>query len=381
MSGGTKIRKKDLGTGRHGPRRDLRAVFDRIFSTGRPQGVWSSDDAARRAAARAPVPPLADRVPLARGDGTVFIPLAGSGLPGQRQVRQASPAGPGGAKARQPIGAGKAVGGVLVRPATHAFWARKQGGAVHTYPMAPAPQVGPDGRLPTGTANRALGRALRALRRSPLLLPPGPPADEDDDADDEAPRPARTGRPGASPARGALPGKGPQRRASAAPAGRQPQGPGRYVANHHLGRNMSPAARAYQEKVTGTSAARDYVVVNRGMRADFDGYDARRGVLLDAKLWGWEGKHAQAIRMLDPQEPRRAPPAPATTAWALREVVWPMIDRARRQVRAAGGRPIEWHVPDAGTARLLRRLMAVTFGCPCGPERCLCPIQVRYHRA
>ncbi|WP_198384642.1 Tox-REase-5 domain-containing protein [Roseomonas sp. KE2513] len=355
-------------------------MFDRIFSTGRPQGVWSSDQAARRAAARVPDPSLPDRVPLARGDGTVFIPLAGFGLPGQRQVRQATPAGVGGGKVRQPIGAGQPVGGVLVRPATQAYWARGPSGAVHTYPMAPVSQPGPDGRLPSGAANLGLGRALRALRRSPPLLPPGDGDDDDEEVRGEAPWPVR--RPDPLLAHEMLleaRARAPQAALATACRKFGPGQPGRYVPNHHLGRNMCPAARAYQQKVTKALATHDYVVVRAGERADFDGYDATRCVLLDAKLWPWDGKHAQALRVLDPQEPKRVPPSPATYSWALRDVIGPVIDRARRQARVAGGRPIEWHVSDAGTARLLHRLMAVTFGCPCGPQRCLCPIKLRYH--
>ena len=67
-----------------------------------------------------------------------------------------------------------------------------------------------------------------------------------------------------------------------AAAGRPPRGqsgPGQWVGNLHGGWNMSAAARAYQEQITGVSAAYDYRVTLENRHADFDGYDWRQGKL------------------------------------------------------------------------------------------------------
>ena len=150
-------------------------MIDRIFSTGKPQGVWASDDAALRAAARRLVPPATDRVPVEPDDARVFVPVAGSGLPGQRRISQ-----PGPGARQQPIGAGQPVGGLWIRPAASAYWAQGPRGDVHTYPRPPEPDAG--GQVPSGQANLAAGRFLRDLRRTPLMLPPGPVPDDDDEA-------------------------------------------------------------------------------------------------------------------------------------------------------------------------------------------------------
>ena len=175
-SGGPpRVRRKDTGDGRHGAQRKLGQVIDRIFSTGKPQGVWASDDAALRAAARRLVPPATDRVPVEPDDARVFVPVAGSGLPGQRRISQ-----PGPGVRQQPIAAGQPMGGLWIRPAASAYWAQGPRGDVHTYPRPLEPDAG--GQVPSGQANLAAGRFLRDLRRTPLMLPPGPVPDDDDEA-------------------------------------------------------------------------------------------------------------------------------------------------------------------------------------------------------
>jgi hypothetical protein len=76
----------------------------------------------------------------------------------------------------------------------------------------------------------------------------------------------------------------------------------------------------YEEFITGAPSGRKY----RVRCIDFDGYDAQRKVLLYAKLF----------RRL-----RRQP-----KQWGLRGWDGPVINEARRQVRAAQGEPIEWHI-------------------------------------
>lgn len=90
----------------------------------------------------------------------------------------------------------------------------------------------------------------------------------------------------------------------------------------------------YEEFITGAPSGRKY----RVRCIDFDGYDAERKVLLYAKLF----------RRL-----RRQP-----KQWGLRGWDGPVINEARRQVRAANGEPIEWHVGLEEPAERARTLLA-----------------------
>ena len=90
----------------------------------------------------------------------------------------------------------------------------------------------------------------------------------------------------------------------------------------------------YEEFITGAPSGRKY----RVRCIDFDGYDAQRGVLLYAKLF----------RRL-----RRQP-----KQWGLRGWDGPVINEARRQVRAAQGEPIEWHIGLEESADRVRVLLA-----------------------
>lgn len=90
----------------------------------------------------------------------------------------------------------------------------------------------------------------------------------------------------------------------------------------------------YEEFITGAPSNRKY----RVRCIDFDGYDSERGVLLYAKLF----------RRL-----RRQP-----KQWGLRGWDGPVINEARRQVRAANGTPIEWHIGLEESADRARTLLA-----------------------
>lgn len=93
----------------------------------------------------------------------------------------------------------------------------------------------------------------------------------------------------------------------------------------------------YEQFITGVPPDRKYTV----HCIDFDGYDAERKVLLYAKLFRRLQRH--------PKE------------WGLRGWDGPVLNEARRQVRAAakaGGVPIEWHIGLEEPAHQVRQLLA-----------------------
>jgi hypothetical protein len=78
---------------------------------------------------------------------------------------------------------------------------------------------------------------------------------------------------------------------------------------------------SYQEQITGTQRGIEYAVTQPGggNPVHFDGYDAQRGVLLDAKDW------------------KNYPPD-GTDFWEAT-----ILKGAKDQLRAANGTPVEWH--------------------------------------
>jgi hypothetical protein len=93
----------------------------------------------------------------------------------------------------------------------------------------------------------------------------------------------------------------------------------------------------YEQYITGAPANRKYTV----HCINFDGYDPDRKVLLYAKLFRRLKRH--------PKE------------WGLRNWDGPVINEAKRQVRAAakaGGVPIEWHIGLEEPAHQVRQLLA-----------------------
>jgi|SRR5579875_585343 len=89
---------------------------------------------------------------------------------------------------------------------------------------------------------------------------------------------------------------------------------------------MSDRAVLYQSQITGREPGWVYRV--QGVK--FDGYDAGRGVLLDAKGLGY-------ARFVD-------------NASGIFKSWWRgsngLLDEAQRQITAANGIPIEWHVAE-----------------------------------
>lgn len=89
----------------------------------------------------------------------------------------------------------------------------------------------------------------------------------------------------------------------------------------------------YEHFITGAPSGRKY----RVRCIDFDGYDADRNVLLYAKLF-------RSLR----RQPKH---------WGLRGWDGPVINEARRQVRAANGTLVEWHIGLEESAERVRTLL------------------------
>lgn len=93
----------------------------------------------------------------------------------------------------------------------------------------------------------------------------------------------------------------------------------------------------YEQFISGAPSDRKYTV----HCINFDGYDANRKVLLYAKLFRRLKTHPKA--------------------WGLRGWDGPVLNEAKRQVRAAakaGGVPIEWHIGLEEPAKQVRQLLA-----------------------
>jgi hypothetical protein len=90
----------------------------------------------------------------------------------------------------------------------------------------------------------------------------------------------------------------------------------------------------YEEFISGAPRGRKY----RVHCIDFDGYDSQRNVLLYAKLF----------RRLRHQRKE----------WGLRGWDGPVLNEAKRQVRAANGTQIEWHIGLEEPAARVRTLLA-----------------------
>lgn len=94
---------------------------------------------------------------------------------------------------------------------------------------------------------------------------------------------------------------------------------------------------SYEQFISGAPADRKYMV----HCINFDGYDPDRKVLLYAKLFRRLTRHPKA--------------------WGLRGWDGPVLNEAKRQVRAAakaGGVPIEWHIGLEEPAEQVRQLLA-----------------------
>ena len=102
------------------------------------------------------------------------------------------------------------------------------------------------------------------------------------------------------------------------------------------GRGPEDAHSRYETQITGAPHGTEYAV--KGV--DFDGYDASRGVLIEAKHYTRDNPMVKGY-----------PPS------ARDSIAAEAIAQARRQVIAAEGRPIEWHVATKEGADAIRDLL------------------------
>jgi hypothetical protein len=149
----------------------------------------------------------------------------------------------------------------------------------------------------------------------------------------------------------------------AAPFREQVGGPGAWKMELNAARNMSDRARAYQEQVAGHDATEGYYV--RGVQ--FDGFKA--GVLLDAKHLADDGRFARAYNSLTQGEQGDYVHALDRGSSLLAE--------AKRQVNAAKGASIEWHVAGRVAADAIETLFKAHEllwrpGAPSGLIRVIC---------
>ncbi|NRD49740.1 restriction endonuclease fold toxin 5 domain-containing protein [Corallococcus exiguus] len=117
-------------------------------------------------------------------------------------------------------------------------------------------------------------------------------------------------------------------------------GPGKWV---QVNESMSDRARDYQAQVTGAPKGSAYRLQNGDTVVDYDGYDLVEDLLLEAKGPGY----AKFIK----------------DNMTLKEFFKgfdKVIDQARRQVNAAGGRRIRWIVAEERFATFLRKAFEST---------------------
>lgn len=132
-------------------------------------------------------------------------------------------------------------------------------------------------------------------------------------------------------------------RAHTAARGGQPTpapGPGQWGPAREA---MSRRAARYQEQVTGRPASEAYWVGGVGKQSGglkFDGF--RDGVLLEAKGPGYANKFNDDLT-----------PKP----WFAPSGAKQLVEQARRQVEAAHGAPIRWHVAEKKAAEAIRELL------------------------
>lgn len=110
------------------------------------------------------------------------------------------------------------------------------------------------------------------------------------------------------------------------------RGPGEWTT---VNESMSPRSARYQEQITGRPANESYVV--NGVR--FDGVEAGR--LLEAKGKGYANKFADTL------EPR---------PWFIKGTN-SLLSQAERQLHAAKGVPVRWHVAEKKAADAIRMLL------------------------
>ncbi|WP_227027889.1 restriction endonuclease fold toxin 5 domain-containing protein [Corallococcus soli] len=101
---------------------------------------------------------------------------------------------------------------------------------------------------------------------------------------------------------------------------------------------MSERARAYQEQVTGAPRGAAYRLRNGDSQVDFDGFDPKEELLLEAKGPGYEKFIKDDMEMKDFFKGFRK-----------------MLEQAQRQSDISEGRRIRWMVAEKRFADILRK--------------------------
>ncbi|NTX15466.1 hypothetical protein HUA76_32320 [Myxococcus sp. CA056] len=130
-----------------------------------------------------------------------------------------------------------------------------------------------------------------------------------------------------------------QRASTAAKSGAPSKGPGQWGPAKE---SMSPRARRYQEQITGHTADDAYWVGGVGKDSGgvkFDGFE--KGVLQEAKGPGY----AKFFEGLDPKR------------WFKNSGAKALGEQALRQMKAAKGMPIRWHVAEEAAVPALRKIL------------------------
>ncbi len=101
---------------------------------------------------------------------------------------------------------------------------------------------------------------------------------------------------------------------------------------------MPEQSRAYQAQVTGAPKRWCYKVCRDGECVEYDGYEPKEGVLLEAKARGYE---KWFDKTLEPQ-------------WNFRGLNG-VLAQAERQFRVARGMRLRWHVAEERMVAVLRK--------------------------
>ncbi|WP_158502182.1 restriction endonuclease fold toxin 5 domain-containing protein [Vitiosangium sp. GDMCC 1.1324] len=113
-------------------------------------------------------------------------------------------------------------------------------------------------------------------------------------------------------------------------------GPGHWVEDTS---SMSEQSRSYQAQVTGAPKRWAYRVCRDGECVDYDGFDPKTDMLLEAKSRGYDKWFDQDLKV----------------RWKY-EGADDMVKQARRQSRLAGGLRVRWHVAEARMVAVLKKL-------------------------
>ncbi|MFL5344013.1 MAG: Tox-REase-5 domain-containing protein [Hyalangium sp.] len=119
-----------------------------------------------------------------------------------------------------------------------------------------------------------------------------------------------------------------------------PEGPGEWGPAKE---SMSKRSARYQEQITGHSSSEAYWVGGKDLKSGgvkLDGF--KDGTLLDAKGPGYANKFTDGLK-----------PKPWFEPTGAKQI----IEQAKRQLKAAPGVPIRWHVAEKKAADAIRKLL------------------------